>query len=156
MNKREREMILKTRGLWDEFKSFAVKGNAFELAIAVVVGGAFTAIVNALVADIITPLLGLVTGNVDFKTLTVALKPGLVMPYGLFLQAIFNFFLVAISIFAIFKLISTARKQIFREGEKAVPPAEVPTQERLLRQIRDLLKEMNAKNATSADAADNQ
>src|SRR5665213_3895647 len=117
-------MLHKTRGLWDEFKSFAVKGNAFELAIAVVLGGAFTGIVNALVANIITPLLGSVTGNVDFKTLTVELKPGLIMSYGIFLQAIFNFFLVAISIFAIFKLISTARKQIFREGEKAVPPAE--------------------------------
>ena len=144
-------MLYKTRGLWDEFKSFAVKGNAFELAIAVVLGGAFTGIVNALVANIITPLLGLVTGNVDLKTLSIELRPGLVMQYGIFLQAIFNFFLVAISIFAIFKLISTARKQIFREGEKAVPPAEVPTQERLLREIRDLLKSRFAGDAPDHD-----
>ena len=144
MRIRNEVMIQKTRGLWDEFKSFAVKGNAFELAIAVVLGGAFTGIVNALVANIITPLLGLVTGNVDFKTLTVTLKPGLVMPYGLFLQAVFNFFLVALSIFAIFKLISSARKQLFRQGEKAVPPAEKPAQERLLEEIRDSLKQQNS------------
>lgn len=139
----ERNKMLKhTQGLWQEFKAFAVKGNALELAIAVVVGGAFTGIVNALVADIITPILGLVTGNVDFKTLAVDLKPGLTMPYGLFLQAVFNFFLVSISIFLVFKLMSTARKQLFREEQKdPPPPAQKPVQERLLEEIRDLLKE---------------
>jgi large conductance mechanosensitive channel len=135
-------MLKQTQGLWQEFKAFAVKGNALELAIAVVVGGAFSGIVNALVADIITPILGLVTGDVDFKTLTVNLTPTLAMPYGLFLQAVFNFFLVSLSIFFVFKLISTARKQLFREEQKdPPPPAQKPDDVRLLEEIRDLLKE---------------
>lgn len=135
-------MLKHTQGLWQEFKAFAVKGNALELAIAVVVGGAFSGIVNALVADIITPILGLVTGDVDFKTLTVNLTPTLAMPYGLFLQAIFNFFLVSLSIFFVFKLISTARKQLFREEQKdPPPPAQKPDDVRLLEEIRDLLKD---------------
>jgi large conductance mechanosensitive channel len=134
-------MIKRTRGLWDEFKSFAVKGNAFELAIAVVLGGAFSAIINSLVGDIITPLLSIVTHNVDFKTLTWEVNPGVVVKYGAFLQAIFNFLVISISIFIVFKSISSARKRLFAQGEKAVPPEEKPAQERLLEEIRDLLKE---------------
>ncbi len=139
----EREkMIKKTRGLWEEFKSFAVKGNAFELAIAVVIGASFTAIVNSLVGDIVTPLLGLITHNVDFKTLTWEVNPGVIVKYGSFLQAVFNFFVVSLSIFAIFKLISSARKSIFVEEQKdPPPPAQQSAEERLLEEIRDLLKE---------------
>jgi large conductance mechanosensitive channel len=134
-------MIHKTRGLWEEFKNFAIKGNAFELAIAVVIGASFTAIVNSLVADVVTPLLGIVTGNVDFKTLLWEVRPGLVVKYGSFLQAIFNFLIVSVAIFAVFKLVSSARKRLFREGEQAVPQEEKPAQERLLEEIRDLLRE---------------
>lgn len=134
-------MIHKTRGLWTEFKNFAIKGNAFELAIAVVIGASFTAIVNSLVADVVTPLLGIITGNVDFKTLFWEVRPGLVVKYGAFLQAIFNFLVVSVAIFAVFKLVSGARKRLFREGEQAVPPEEKPAQERLLEEIRDLLKQ---------------
>ncbi len=133
-------MIHKTRGLWKEFKNFAVKGNAFELAIAVVVGASFTAIVNSLVADVVTPLLGIVTGNVDFKTLLWEVRPGLLVKYGSFMQAVFNFFVVSVSIFVVFKILSAARERVFKEGEKAVPPHEKPAQERLLEEIRDLLK----------------
>jgi large conductance mechanosensitive channel len=136
------KMIKKTRGLWEEFKSFAVKGNAFELAIAVVIGGAFTGIVNSLVGDIVTPLLGLVTHHVDFKTLTWSPDPGVVVKYGSFLQAIFNFVVISVSIFAVFKLISSARKRIFVEEQKdPPPPAQQPAEVRLLEEIRDLLKE---------------
>ncbi|MES2006792.1 MAG: large conductance mechanosensitive channel protein MscL [Patescibacteria group bacterium] len=134
-------MIHKTRGLWKEFKNFAVKGNAFELAIAVVIGASFTAIVNSLVADIVTPLLGIVTGNVDFKTLLWEVRPGLIVKYGSFLQAIFNFLVVSVAIFVVFKLVLGARKRLFKEGEQAVPPEEKPAQERLLEEIRDLLKQ---------------
>lgn len=133
-------MLEKTRGLAAEFKSFAIKGNAFELAIAVVVGNAFTAIVNSLVGDIITPLLGLVTGGADFKNLALAVSPDSVIKYGAFLQAIFNFLLVSLSIFIVFKLLAAARKRVFREGEKSIPAHEKPAQERLLEEIRDLLK----------------
>ncbi len=134
-------MIQKTRGFFQEFKSFAVKGNAFDLAIAVVVGASFTAIVNSLVGDIVTPLLGLITGHVDFKTLSWEPKPGVIVKYGSFLQAIFNFLVVSVSIFAVFKLVSSTRRRIFREGEKAVPAAEKPAEERLLEEIRDLLRD---------------
>ena len=81
-------MLTKTRGVLSEFKNFAIKGNAFELAIAVVIGTAFTAIVTSLVADIITPLLGLVTGSVDLKTLAVEVRPDLTVRYGAFRQAV--------------------------------------------------------------------
>ena len=134
-------MIQTTKGLLAEFKTFAIKGNAFELAIAVIVGNAFSAIVTSLVGDVISPLLGLVTGNVDFKTLSFALKPDLVIRYGALLQAIFNFLVVALSIFLVFKLFSAARKRFSKE--EAVTPAEkqVSRQEHLLEEIRDLLKE---------------
>lgn len=124
---------------WSEFKTFAVKGNALELAIAVVVGNAFSGVVNSLVGDIITPVIGLLTNNVDFKTL--AWQHGqLVIKYGAFLQALFNFIIISLSIFLIFKLLSTARKTLWRRGEKATPPEQKPAQERLLEEIRDLLK----------------
>jgi large conductance mechanosensitive channel len=134
-------MIQKTRGLWKEFKSFAIKGNAIELAIAVVVGAAFTGIVNSLVSDIATPLLGIITNNVDFKTLTFEIRPGLIVKYGAFMQAVFNFLVISVSIFMVFKVLSGARKRLFREEEKKeVPKHEKPAQERLLEEIRDLLK----------------
>jgi len=128
------------KGFWSEFKSFAVKGNALELAIAVVIGAAFTGVVNSLVGDIITPFLGLLTNNVDLKTLVFEPHAGLIIKYGAFLQALLNFLLVSLSIFLIFKGVSTLRKRIFRKGEEAVPQHEKPAQERLLEEIRDLLK----------------
>jgi large conductance mechanosensitive channel len=127
-------------GFWSEFKNFAIKGNALELAIAVVIGAAFSAIVNSLVADIITPFLGFATGNVDLKTLAFEIRPNLIIKYGSFLQAIFNFLIISLSIFVVFKSLASARKRLFKEGEKAVPEHEKPAQERLLEEIRDLLK----------------
>ena len=126
--------------IWSEFKSFAVKGNALELAIAVVIGTSFTAVVNSLVGDIITPLLGLLTNNVDLKTLHWSPHAGLVLNYGAFLQAVVNFLIISFSIFVVFKAFSSARKRLFRQGEKATPPEQKPAQERLLEEIRDLLK----------------
>jgi large conductance mechanosensitive channel len=134
------KVIDKTRGFFEEFRSFAVKGNVFDLAVAVVIGNAFSAVVNSLVADIITPILGLATNNVDFKSLAVTVAPSVVIKYGSFIQATINFILISLSIFLIFKLISTARRRIFREGEKAVPPYEKPADVLLLEEIRDLLK----------------
>ena len=79
-----------------EFKSFALKGNVVELAVAVLIGSAFAGIVNSLVGDIITPFLGLVTNSVDLKTLSVSLRPDLVITYGALLQAVFNFLIVSL------------------------------------------------------------
>ncbi len=126
-------------GFWKEFKNFAVKGNAFDLAIAVVIGNAFSGVVNSLVADIISPFIGLLTNHIDFKDLSWSLHDGLFVKYGLFIQAVINFLLISLSIFVVFKLLSTARKSLFRE-EKSVPPEQKPAQERLLEEIRDLLK----------------
>jgi large conductance mechanosensitive channel len=131
----------KVTGFFADFRNFAVKGNAFDLAVAVVIGNAFTAIVNSLVGDVITPLLGIVTGSVDLKSLAWTVRPDLVVKYGALLQATFNFLLVSLSIFIVFRLLTAARKRVFREGEKAVPEHEKPAQERLLEEIRDLLKE---------------
>jgi large conductance mechanosensitive channel len=131
----------RARGFWSEFRRFAIKGNAIELAIAVVIGNAFTGIVNSLVADIITPLIGFVTGNVDFKMLTLALRPDLVIKYGSFLQAVFNFLVISFSIFLMFKALASARERLFRKEEKEAPPPEQkPEDVRLLEEIRDLLK----------------
>jgi large conductance mechanosensitive channel len=125
---------------WSEFKSFAVKGNALELAIAVVVGTAFSGVVNSLVGDIITPFIGLLTNNVDLKTLQWAPRADLVIKYGAFLQALVNFLIISLSIFLIFKFLSAARKRLFRQGEKATPPEQKRDEVRLLEEIRDLLK----------------
>lgn len=128
-------------GFFSEFQRFAVKGNALELAVAVVIGTAFTGVVNSLVADIITPLIGVLTNNVDLKTLAWVVRPDLTLKYGAFLQALFNFLVVSLSIFIVFKLLSGARERLFRkEAQGQVPPQEKPAQERLLEEIRDLLK----------------
>lgn len=129
-----------TNSFWKEFRNFAVKGNAFDLAIAVVIGNAFSVIVNSLVSDIITPFLGLLTNNIDLKTLAFPLHDGLLVRYGAFIQTIINFFIITLSIFLVLRLLAMARRRVFREGEQAVPPAEKPAQERLLEEIRDLLK----------------
>lgn len=143
-------MLKATRGIAQEFRSFAIKGNAFELAIAVVVGGAFGKIVSSLVADIITPTIALITGGADFKHLAVVLRaakddaPAVVLSYGAFLQTVIDFFFIAFSIFIVFKMMATARKRLFAQEEaKKVPPHEKPAQERLLEEIRDLLKAKN-------------
>jgi large conductance mechanosensitive channel len=137
-----KEVLAKAGGFFSEFRRFAIKGNALELAIAVVVGNAFTGVVNSLVGDIITPLLGVVTNNVDLKTLSFAVRPEVVVKYGAFLQALFNFVVVAFSIFLMFKVLSAARARLFKkEADQPPPPQEKPAQERLLEEIRDLLKE---------------
>ncbi len=131
-----------TKGFFGEFKKFALKGNAFELAIAVVIGAAFTSVVNSLVGDIITPFLGLLTNNVDVKSLSFALQPQVIIKYGAFLQAIINFLLVSFSIFLIFKLVATTRDRLMKEEKEEAAP-EIKAEVRLLEEIRDLLKAKN-------------
>jgi large conductance mechanosensitive channel len=131
----------------DDFKAFILRGNVVDLAVGVVIGAAFTGIVGSLVKDIITPLIGLITGGVDFSnhflilkgaaapTLADAQKAGdVTVNYGLFLNTIINFVLVATAIFFVVRLISKLHH--------APPPAAaVPTpSEALLTEIRDLLK----------------
>jgi len=111
-------MIEKTRGFISEFKSFALKGNALELAVAVLIGTAFSGIVNSLVGDIIMPFLALATNSVDFKSLSLALRPDLVIRYGLLLQAVFNFFVISAVVFLIFKAITGARRRILERKSR--------------------------------------
>ena len=100
--------------LWSEFKQFAFKGNVIDLAVGVMIGSAFTAIVNSVVNDLFTPLLSVVTGKVDFSALSVTIGSGEnapVLAYGSFLQAVFNFLLVAICIFIFIKGINRLHGQ---------------------------------------------
>ena len=110
--------------LWKEFKEFAFKGNVIDLAVGVLIGSSFTAIVNSVVNDLFTPVLSLITGRVDFSTLSLTLGTGEnapVLAYGSFLQAVFNFLMVAICIFAFVKAIN----KLYRKGEaeKEAKPA---------------------------------
>ena len=135
------------KSLWQEFKDFAVKGNAIDLAVGVVIGGAFGTIVKSLVDDVIMPPLGLLTGGVDFKDKLIQLKPPVLSPdgktvvvqavdwrYGSFINNIFSFLIVASAIFAVVKLMSV----LHHKAAEAPPP---PTlDQELLTEIRDLLK----------------
>lgn len=116
-----------------EFREFAIKGNMLDLAIAVVLGAAFGAIIASLVADIFTPLIGMATGGIDFKS-KVATINGVNINYGLFITALINFVIVAFVLFMVVKAVNRFRKQ--EEAAPAVPTAE----ETLLTEIRDLLK----------------
>ena len=136
--------------VWQEFKDFAFKGNVIDMAVGVVVGGAFSKIVTSLVGDIITPLIGLITGGTDLKNLKYVFTPATetvaesALNYGMFIQNIIDFFIIAFSIFMFVKLISIARKKFEKKEEiieevKEEPKG--PTTEELLSEIRDLLKE---------------
>jgi len=126
-----------------EFKEFAAKGNVVDLAVAVIIGAAFGKIVTSFVADIVMPPLGLLIGGVNFTDLAVTLKeaagnaPAVVWAYGKFLQAVFDFTIIAFAIFLAVKGINRLKRR--EEAAPAAPPAP-PRQEVLLEEIRDLLK----------------
>ena len=130
-----------------EFKEFALKGNVIDMAVGVIIGGAFGKIVTSLVGDIIMPALSLLTGKVNIADLAYTLPVGtngdgeaIVLAYGMFIQNIIDFVLIALSIFVVIKLISKASKK--KEAEEEAP-AEDPlpsNEEILLTEIRDLLK----------------
>ncbi len=120
--------------LIDEFKAFAVKGNAIDLAIGVVIGAAFGAITSSLVTDIITPPLGLLIGGIDFSTLAIPLGGDAVIHYGLFIQALINFLIIAFALFLIVRFLNKLKKPA---------PESTPTKSAelaVLEEIRDSLK----------------
>lgn len=132
--------------MWKEFKEFAFKGNVIDMAVGVVIGGAFGKIVTSLVGDVITPLIGMLTSGIDLKDLKFVLSTaadGTVnsINYGMFLQNILDFLIIAFSIFLFVKLVNTARKKLERKQEIIEEIEKGPTTEELLTQIRDLLKE---------------
>lgn len=125
--------------MWNEFKTFISRGNVLDLAVAVVMGTAFSAIVNSLVNDIIMPIVGIILGGMDFTGLGFQVGAATVL-YGNFIQAIINFLIIAVSMFLVVKGANSVMKA--KEAAPASPPA--PTaEEKLLAEIRDLLKEQS-------------
>lgn len=122
--------------MWNEFKKFALKGNVMDLAVGVVIGAAFGKIVSSLVADIITPLVGLIIGGVDLTKLSYTFGSAEVK-YGVFLQNILDFFIIAFSIFLVVRGINRFKK---KEQVAAATPPKPDNKEALLIEIRDLLK----------------
>ena len=131
-----------------EFKEFAMKGNVMDLAVGVIIGGAFGKIITSLVEDIIMPLVGLLLGKVDFTNLFISLSGGTFLTleearkagattlnYGLFINNIVNFLIIALSIFLVIRALMKMKRK-----EDEAPPAEPPAQEVLLTEIRDILK----------------
>lgn len=124
-------------GIIKEFRDFAVKGNVIDMAVGIVIGTAFTAIVQSLVKDIITPPIGYVLGKVDFKDLAIKMPTDgdpVTINYGLFINAGINFLIVAVVMFMVIKAINKLKKK----EEKA--PAKPTKDQELLTEIRDLLK----------------
>jgi large conductance mechanosensitive channel len=127
--------------MWKEFKEFAIKGNVIDLAVAVVIGGAFGKIVTSLVSDLIMPVVSLLTSGVNFTKMKADVG-SVSFAYGNFIQSIVDFLIVAFSIFLAVKLINKAKKK-----EEASAPAEPPqpSEQQLLTEIRDLLKSQQTK-----------
>ena len=125
-----------------EFKDFAMRGNVLDMAVGVIIGGAFGKIVSSLVDDVLMPLVGMVTGNVDFTTLAFQIGDGegaALLKYGNFIQNVVDFLIVAFCIFLMLKGINKLnRKKEEPAAEEPAAPAG-PTQEELLTEIRDLL-----------------
>jgi len=143
--------VKKHLGILGEFKEFAMRGNVVDLAVGVIIGGAFGKIVTSLVNDVLMPPIGKMMGGVDFnnlyeplyslppgavpaKTLAEAQKVGAVIAYGSFINTIIDFIIVAFCIFMVVKIMNKMNKK------PEPPPAEMSTQEKLLVEIRDLLK----------------
>ena len=122
-----------------EFREFAMRGNVVDMAVGVIIGGAFGKIVSSLVADVAMPVLGILTGGVDFKDLKITLAeavgetPAVTLNYGVFIQNVFDFIIIAFAIFMMIKALNKLKKP-----EEKVK--ELTGEEKLLTEIRDLLK----------------
>jgi large conductance mechanosensitive channel len=140
----------------NEFKTFIARGNVFDLAVGIIIGAAFTSIVNSVVTDLVNPFIGLIIGGIDFSNLylvlsgTVAEGASLqtardsgaaIFAYGAFLMAVLNFLIIAWVVFLLVKVVNRAKDGIVKkEAEAAAEAPKGPTQEELLADIRDLLK----------------
>jgi large conductance mechanosensitive channel len=128
----------------DEFKAFAMKGNVLDMAVGIIIGGAFGKIISSIVGDVLMPPIGLLLGGVNFTDLKIVLKaatdtlPAVTMNYGSFIQVTIDFLIIAFVIFMLVKAMNAAKKK-----EAAAPPPAPPApskEEMLLGEIRDLLK----------------
>jgi large conductance mechanosensitive channel len=139
---------------FSDFKAFAMKGNVLDMAVGVIIGGAFGKIVSSLVSDIIMPLVSLATGSVSFTELSAELHPAVLdeagevvteavtLNYGMFIQNIVDFLIIALSIFCVLRLMMKFQK---KAEEAPAAPAEPSREEVLLGEIRDQLKQLNQK-----------
>lgn len=141
--------------MWKEFKEFALKGNVLDLAVGVIIGGAFGKIVTSVVNDLVMPILGFFMAGMDFKSMKYVMSPAVMegetvikaeaaIMYGNFIQNIVDFLIVAASIFIFIKLINKSKEKLVKKQEVAPSAPEEPkgpTQEELLTEIRDLLKQ---------------
>jgi len=121
------------KGFMTEFKDFINKGNVMDMAVGIIIGGAFTAIITALVENILMPIIGMIIGGVSFEELSVTVGSAN-LQYGLFIQAVINFLLIALTVFIIIKNLNKMKK------EEPEEPEEDPADIALLTEIRDLLK----------------
>ena len=133
---KENKLVKKSGGAIKEFKDFISKGNVLDMAVGVIIGGAFGKIVTSLVDNILMPLIGLIIGGLDFTKLIVKVKDAEIA-YGLFIQNVVDFLIIALCIFLFIKLFSKLKKKKEEEPEK---PAEPSEEVLLLREIRDSLK----------------
>ncbi|MCL1824143.1 MAG: large-conductance mechanosensitive channel protein MscL [Oscillospiraceae bacterium] len=143
----------KKRGIIKEFKEFISRGSVMDLAMGIIIGSSFTAIVNSVVKDIITPVIGILIGGIDFSALKITLPSFFpdseppVFSYGEFIQSVINFFIIAVCVFAIIKFMNTLKSRLEQEKaeEALTEPAEPVEPEKaaeilLLEEIRDLLQ----------------
>ena len=147
------------KGFVSDFKAFIAKGNIIDMAVGVVIGGAFGKIISSLVADVITPLIGILTGNVSLTDLKWVISPAelneageivkneLALTYGNFIQAIIDFILIALSIFIVLRIIIKSKKKLEEKRKKEEPAPEEPKEEEpketelsVLCEIREMLK----------------
>jgi len=126
-----------------EFREFAMRGNVVDLAVGIIIGGAFGKIVSSVVSDVLMPPIGLLVGGVDFSGLAITLKaaeaeaPAVVIRYGVFINTIIDFIIVAAAVFLLIRAINSLKK---KEVAAPAAPAAPPKQELLLEEIRDILK----------------
>ncbi len=126
-----------------EFKDFAMRGNVVDMAVGIIIGGAFGKIVSSAVNDLIMPPIGILVGGVDFKDLKVTLKeavgevPAVTMNYGMFIQTVFDFIIIAFAIFMVIRAMNSMKK---KEEAKPSAPPEPSAEVKLLTEIRDSLK----------------
>lgn len=141
------------RELWNEFKKFAMRGNVVDLAVAVVVGASFNKIVSSLVDDLLMPVIGILVGRLDLSGLQLHVGD-VVLRYGMFLQTVVDFLIVAFAVFMLVRFLNRAKAVIEREEAEAAaaqaaaaPPPPPPREQVLLEEIRDLLKDMRERES---------
>ena len=130
-------MAEKTSGFLAEFKTFIARGNVMDMAVGVIIGGAFSNITNSLINDIVMPVLGIFTSSVSFAELSVNIGPAVIAD-GNFIQAVLNFLIMAFVVFCLVKALNRFHKK--KEAAPPPPPPGPSAEEQLLTEIRDLLK----------------